>query len=142
MMTQSLLRFIQSVHQDAINHERQAMTQQLGLPLAQVVYKVVVRRFANSLERFAIACTGAVARVVYSRTFPSLTKPQTGRLNKSPHTVHAIANRHNNRYFSGSPCKLKAAQKNGALESARSHISTCARRNAAPTGSFCSSKFR
>src|SRR5215475_10552933 len=37
---------------------------------------------------------GAVARVVYSRTFPSRTKPQTGRLNKSPHTVHAIANRH------------------------------------------------
>src|SRR5215470_10751682 len=37
---------------------------------------------------------GTVARVVYSRTFPSLTTPQTGRLNKSPHTVHAIANRH------------------------------------------------
>jgi len=46
------------------------------------------------LERFANACTGAVARVVYARAFPSLTKPQTGRLNKSPHTVHAIANRH------------------------------------------------
>jgi DNA-binding NarL/FixJ family response regulator len=28
------------------------------------------------------------------RLFPDLTKPQTGRLNKSPHTVHAIANRH------------------------------------------------
>src|SRR5262245_39415516 len=37
---------------------------------------------------------GNVARVVYSRTFLSLTTPQTGRLNKSPHTVHAIANRH------------------------------------------------
>jgi hypothetical protein len=37
---------------------------------------------------------GDVARFVYSRTFPSLTTPQTGRLNKSPHTVHAIANRH------------------------------------------------
>src|SRR5262245_41989132 len=47
------------------------------------------------LERFAIACTGAVARVVYSRMFPSLTTPQTERLNKSPHTVHAIANRSN-----------------------------------------------
>jgi hypothetical protein len=48
----------------------------------------------KELERFAIAHTGAAPRVVYSRTFPSLTKPQTGRLNKSPHTVHAIANRH------------------------------------------------
>src|SRR5262250_2667782 len=37
--------------------------------------------------------TRAVARVVYSRTFPSLTKPRTGRLNKSPHTAHAISNR-------------------------------------------------
>jgi len=36
---------------------------------------------------------GTVARVVYSRTFPGLIKPQTGRLNKSPHIVHAIANR-------------------------------------------------
>src|SRR5262245_33107581 len=32
---------------------------------------------------------GNVARVVYSRTLPK----QTRRLNKSPHTVHAIANR-------------------------------------------------
>src|SRR6266545_8024125 len=110
----------------------------------------------TALVRFAIACTGSVARVVYSRLFPNtttrnqrctvgcptcgaliysniggkqasfvnasgfsqcsegrglrrldnlryisrcsinwtpiLTKPQTGRLNKSPHTVHAIAN--------------------------------------------------
>src|SRR5215510_753986 len=35
---------------------------------------------------------GDVARVVYSRTFPSLTTPQTGRLNKSPHTVYGITN--------------------------------------------------
>jgi|SoiMethySBSTD1v2_1073268.scaffolds.fasta_scaffold985178_1 hypothetical protein len=48
------------------------------------------------LERFAIACTGLRARVetqdlasrrkilrLYSRTFSSLTTPQTGRLNKS-----------------------------------------------------------
>src|SRR5262245_44925677 len=38
---------------------------------------------------------GTVARVVYSRTFPGLIKPQTVRLNKLPHTVHAIANRPN-----------------------------------------------
>jgi hypothetical protein len=93
-MTQSLLRFIQLVRQEAISQEQRAMTEQLGLPLAQVVYKVEACKFTD------------------------------------------------NRYFSGSPCKLKAAQKNGASESARSHISTCARRNAAPTGSFCSSKFR
>ena len=37
---------------------------------------------------------GNVARVVYSRTFYSLTTPLTGRLNKSPHTVHAIATCH------------------------------------------------
>jgi hypothetical protein len=37
---------------------------------------------------------GNVARVVYSRTFPSLAETQAGRLNKSPHTVYAIANRH------------------------------------------------
>ena len=35
-----------------------------------------------------------MARVVYSRSFPDQTKSQTGRLNKSPHTVHALANRH------------------------------------------------
>jgi hypothetical protein len=49
------------------------------------------------LDRFTIAYTGAAPRVVYSRLFPDwtpdLTKPQTGRLNKSPHTVGAIANR-------------------------------------------------
>src|SRR5262245_60663442 len=47
--------------------------------------------------RFRAVCNcvyGAVARVVYSRMVPNLTKPQTGRLNKSPHTVHAIANLH------------------------------------------------
>jgi hypothetical protein len=32
-----------------------------------------------------------VARVVYSRFFPEWAKPQTGRLNKSPHTVHATS---------------------------------------------------
>jgi len=36
------------------------------------------------LERFAIACTGIRARVVYTRQFldwtPDQTKPQTGRL--------------------------------------------------------------
>src|SRR5262245_65775044 len=37
---------------------------------------------------------GTVARVVYPRLFPDRTKPQTGRLNKSPHSVHAFANRH------------------------------------------------
>src|SRR5215813_5589121 len=37
---------------------------------------------------------GNVARVVYSRTFPTLTTPLAGRLNKSPHTVLAIATRH------------------------------------------------
>jgi hypothetical protein len=37
---------------------------------------------------------GIVARVVYSRFFPEWTKPQTGRLNKSPHTVYAFANRY------------------------------------------------
>jgi len=41
---------------------------------------------------------GNVARVVYSRTFYSLTTPLTGRLNKSPHTVHAIANRHKQKW--------------------------------------------
>ena len=30
----------------------------------------------DELERVAIACTGAVARVVYSRTFPSLSSPK------------------------------------------------------------------
>jgi hypothetical protein len=35
-----------------------------------------------------------VARVVYSRLFPDGTKPKTGRLNKSPHIVHAFANRY------------------------------------------------
>src|SRR5215813_6844414 len=60
-------------------------------PLASVAFNSIT---INSLSvRFANAYTGAVARVVYSRAFPSLTKPQTGRLNKSPHTVHAIANR-------------------------------------------------
>jgi plastocyanin len=36
---------------------------------------------------------GIVARVVYSRLFPDWAKPQTGRLNKSPHTVRAFASR-------------------------------------------------
>jgi hypothetical protein len=30
---------------------------------------------------------GIVARVVYSRSLADRTRPQTGRLNKSPHTV-------------------------------------------------------
>jgi hypothetical protein len=29
--------------------------------------------------------------------YPNLTKPQSGRLNKSPHTVHAFAIRSKNR---------------------------------------------
>ena len=52
------------------------------------------------LERFAIASTGLRARVVYSRTFPSLTTPQTRRLNKSPGAVYAIATRHRVRLLS------------------------------------------
>src|SRR5262245_61821359 len=41
-------------------------------------------------------CTyGSCGRVVYSRFFPDCTKPETGRLNKSPHTVDTIANRSN-----------------------------------------------
>src|SRR5262249_37069644 len=36
---------------------------------------------------------GIVARVVYSRLFPDWAKPQTGRLNKSPHTVRTFASR-------------------------------------------------
>jgi hypothetical protein len=43
---------------------------------------------------------GTVARVVYSRFFPDWTNPQTGRLNKSPHTIHAFANRQNCQLFS------------------------------------------
>src|SRR5215475_10232119 len=47
---------------------------------------------ATSLDRLANACAGLRARVVYSRLFPDWTpdrtRPQTGRLNKSPHTVH------------------------------------------------------
>jgi len=35
---------------------------------------------------------GTVARFVYSRFITDWTKPHTGRLIKSPHTVHAIAN--------------------------------------------------
>src|SRR5262245_61688222 len=34
-----------------------------------------------------------VARVVYSRSLPDRTRPQAGRLNKSPHTVYSFANR-------------------------------------------------
>ena len=40
---------------------------------------------------------GTVARVVYSRLFPDRTRPQTGRLNKSPQAAHAFANRSNER---------------------------------------------
>src|SRR5262249_47805843 len=58
--------------------------------LSTVRAAVSGRSKSVGLERLAIACTGAVARVVYSRTFPCLTMPQTGRLNKSPHTAHAI----------------------------------------------------
>ena len=50
----------------------------------------------EELERVAIACTG-MCRELFTRAsflFPGLTKPQTGRLNKSPHTVHAIETRH------------------------------------------------
>jgi hypothetical protein len=47
------------------------------------------------LERFANACTGLRARVVFSRFLPDWTQPQSGRLNKSPHTIHAFANRYN-----------------------------------------------
>src|SRR5215471_14736060 len=46
------------------------------------------------------------------------------------------------RYSLGSPCKLKAAQKNGAFDSGRFHISNCAWRRASPYGSFSFSKFR
>src|SRR6266508_3448549 len=53
--------------------------------------------FPSLLWRLANACTGLRARVVYSRLFPDWTpdrtRPQTGRLNKSPHTVYAFANR-------------------------------------------------
>ena len=35
------------------------------------------------------------ASCLLAAPFPGLTKPQTGRLNKSPHTVHEIANRLN-----------------------------------------------
>src|SRR5262245_11266227 len=50
-----------------------------------------------TLWRLTNACTGLRARVVYSRLFPDSTpdrtRPQAGRLNKSPHTVHSFANR-------------------------------------------------
>src|SRR5512145_2087796 len=53
-------------------------------------------RFTNT--RSDSKCVyGTVARVVYSRLFPDRTRPETGRLNKSPHTLHAFANRHMNR---------------------------------------------
>ena len=49
---------------------------------------------------------GTVARVVYSRLFPDWTTdrtgPQTGRLNKSPHTVGAFANRHKDKSIQSS----------------------------------------
>src|SRR5262249_52498932 len=48
-------------------------------------------RRKNILDRYAVACVGLRARVVYSRQFPDQTRPQTGRLNKSPHTVYAFA---------------------------------------------------
>jgi hypothetical protein len=37
---------------------------------------------------------GTVGRVVYSRLFADWTKPQPGRLNKSPHTTRSFANPH------------------------------------------------
>src|SRR5262249_41373527 len=37
---------------------------------------------------------GTVARVVYSRLLADWTKPQPGRLNKSPRATHAFANPH------------------------------------------------
>src|SRR5262245_270144 len=46
----------------------------------------------NSLWRIANACTGLRARVDYSRLFTDQAGQQIGRLNKSPHTVHAFAN--------------------------------------------------
>jgi hypothetical protein len=77
-------------------------------------------RKADFLDQFAIAYTGAVARVVYSRFFPDWTKPQARRLNKSPQTVHAIANQ--SKYIS---CQIEIDRK-AALdilaEIARNHF--------------------
>src|SRR5262245_11941082 len=53
-------------------------------------------RLANNGDRKSVHKFAQVnvARVVYSRLPSDLIKSQTGRLNKSPHTVHAFANRH------------------------------------------------
>jgi hypothetical protein len=50
-----------------------------------IVSDAAERRQPEKLDRFAIACTETVARVVYSRFFPDWKKPLTWRLNKSPH---------------------------------------------------------
>jgi hypothetical protein len=50
---------------------------------------------------------GIVARVVYSRSFPDQAKPQTGRLNNSPHTLNAIANRNSLRLRNISASRLQ-----------------------------------
>ena len=73
-----------------------------SLPLA-----VLTRRLnpdagvPNIIDRPANASMGLRARVVYSRQSPDWTpdliKPQTGRFNKSRHTVQIFANRHKER---------------------------------------------
>ena len=66
-----------------------------GVHRYQIALSIHLRSVSHIIEESYVACVyGNVARVVYSRTFPSLLTPQIGRLNKSPHTVHAIANRH------------------------------------------------
>ena len=81
------------------------------------------------LARFAIACTGIRARVAYSRTFPDQTKPQTGRLNKSPHTLHAIANRHNSTAARYEPVlaatRLRRLKMTTASSSGSTGLATC-----------------
>ncbi len=57
--------------------------------------EIFIRFSALILMAVSKCVYGTVARVVYSRLFPDRTTPQAGRLNKSPHTVHAFANRSN-----------------------------------------------
>src|SRR4030095_5316724 len=48
-------------------------------------------RYGRRGDRFLSLRPYPWVQVVYSHRFPDQTRPQTGRLNKSPHTVHAFA---------------------------------------------------
>lgn len=76
-----------------------------------IVSDAAERRQAEKLDRFAIACTETVARVVYPRFFSDWKKPLTGRLNKSPGAAHAIANRHESPKSRSEPAQLKRARR-------------------------------